>query len=170
MALEKSRRADRRRESSTRIATGSSPPKKAGTHFSTAIAHARVSRIDKLANSLSCTGFPENHNRGTNPNVHFFYQLAMETHGVRRGGSAAISTSPAWPADRPRRILEISPLSPRDLAGGKLLVTEAGGACTTMRGEKHFVNSPDVLADNGLLHDEIIARFAEVYREELHML
>ena len=48
----------------------------------------QVSRVAKLANSLSCTGFP-NHNRSSNPNVHFFYQLAVETHGVRRGGSAA---------------------------------------------------------------------------------
>jgi len=124
----------------------------------------QVSRVDKLANSLSCTGFP-NHNRGTNPNVHFFYQLAVETHGVRRGGSAAIDL--AYTAcGRLDAFWEIG-LSPWDLAGGKLLVTEAGGDCTTMRGEKHFVNSPDVLADNGLLHDEIIARFAEVYRGEL---
>ena len=124
----------------------------------------QVSRIDKLANSLSCTGFP-NHNRATNPNVHFFYQLAVETHGVRRGGSAAIDL--AYTAcGRLDAFWEIG-LSPWDLAGGKLLVTEAGGTCTTMRGKKHFVNSPDVLADNGLLHDEIIGRFAEVYRGEL---
>jgi len=36
-----------------------------------------------------------------------------------------------------------------------------------MRNERHSVNSADVLADNGLLHDEIVARFAEVYRGEL---
>jgi len=124
----------------------------------------QVSRVDKLANSLSCTGFP-NHNRDTNPNVHFFYQLAVETHGVRRGGSAAIDL--AYTAcGRLDAFWEIG-LSPWDLAGGKLMVTEAGGVCTTMRNERHSVNSADVLADNGLLHDEIVARFAEVYRGEL---
>jgi myo-inositol-1(or 4)-monophosphatase len=124
----------------------------------------QVSRVDKLANSLSCTGFPTK-NRSTNPNVHFFYQLAVETHGVRRGGSAAIDL--AYTAcGRLDAFWEIG-LSPWDLAGGKLLVTEASGVCTTMRGEKHSVTSPDVLADNGLLHDELIARFAEVYRGEL---
>ena len=74
----------------------------------------QVSRVDKLANSLSCTGFP-NHNRGTNPNVHFFYQLAVETHGVRRGGSAAIDL--AYTAcGRLDAFWEIG-LSPWDLAG-----------------------------------------------------
>jgi myo-inositol-1(or 4)-monophosphatase len=123
-----------------------------------------VSGVAKLANSLSCTGFPNNSRKG-NPNVHFFYQLAMETHGVRRGGSAAIDLS-YTACGRLDAFWEIG-LSPWDLAAGKLLVTEAGGTVTTMRGERHSVTSPDVMADNGLLHDELVARFAEVYRGEL---
>ena len=123
-----------------------------------------VSAVSKLANSLSCTGFP-NHNRKSNPNVHFFYQLAMETHGVRRGGSAAIDLS-YTACGRLDAFWEIG-LSPWDLAAGVLLVTEAGGAVTTMRGDRHSVASPDVMADNGLLHEELRARFAEVFRGEL---
>jgi len=124
----------------------------------------QVSRVAKLADSLSCTGFP-NHNRGSNPNVHFFYQLAMETHGVRRGGSAAIDL--AYTAcGRLDAFWEIG-LSPWDLAAGKLLVTEAGGICTEMRGGVHTMKSADIMADNGLLHDELAARFAEVFRGEL---
>ena len=123
-----------------------------------------VSRVDKLANSLSCTGFP-NHNRKSNPNVHFFYQLAMETHGVRRGGSAAIDLS-YTACGRLDAFWEIG-LSPWDLAAGKLLVQEAGGVVTTMRGDAHAVTSPDVMADNGLLHEELLARFGEIFRGEL---
>ncbi len=120
--------------------------------------------MDKLANSLSCTGFP-NHNRQSNPNIHFFYQLAMETHGVRRGGSAAIDL--AYTAcGRLDAFWEIG-LSAWDLAGGKLLVSEAGGTVTTMQGGRHAVTSPDVMATNGLLHEELIARFAPIYRGEL---
>jgi myo-inositol-1(or 4)-monophosphatase len=122
-----------------------------------------VSRVAKLADSLSCTGFP-NHNRNTNPNIHFFYQLAMETHGVRRGGSAAIDM--AYTAcGRLDAFWEIG-LHPWDLAAGKLLVTEAGGVCTDMRGGVHTMESADVIADNGLLHEELVARFAEVFRGE----
>lgn len=124
----------------------------------------QVSRVAKLANSLSCTGFP-NSNRRSNPNIHFFYQLAMETHGVRRGGSAAIDLS-YTACGRLDAFWEIG-LSPWDLAAGKLLVAEAGGMVTTMRGHKHSVTSPDVMADNGLLHEELLARFAEVFRGEL---
>lgn len=123
-----------------------------------------VSQVAKLANSLSCTGFP-NHNRKTSPNIHFFYQLAMETHGVRRGGSAAIDLS-YTACGRLDAFWEIG-LSPWDLAAGKLLVTEAGGTVTTMRGEAHSVTSSDVMADNGLLHEELLARFGEVFRGEL---
>ena len=123
-----------------------------------------VSRVSKLADSLSCTGFP-NQNRNTNPNVHFFYQLAMETHGVRRGGSAAIDL--AYTAcGRLDAFWEIG-LSPWDLAAGKLLVTEAGGVCTEMRGGPHAMTSPDILTTNGLVHGEFLARFAEIFRGEL---
>jgi len=124
----------------------------------------QVSRVGKLANSLSCTGFPNNSRKG-NPNIHFFYQLAMETHGVRRGGSAAIDL--AYTAcGRLDAFWEIG-LSPWDLAGGKLLVTEAGGVVTTMKGDTHSVTSADVMADNGLLHEELISRFGEVFHGEL---
>src|SRR5580704_1868587 len=116
----------------------------------------QVSRVAKLADSLLCTGFP-NHNRRSNPNIHFFYQMALETHGVRRGGSAAIDL--AYTAcGRLDAFWEIG-LSPWDLAAGKLLVTEAGGVVTTMRGDAHAVSSPDVMATNGLLHEELLARF-----------
>jgi myo-inositol-1(or 4)-monophosphatase len=89
----------------------------------------------------------------------------METHGVRRGGSAAIDL--AYTAcGRLDAFWEIG-LSPWDLAGGKLLVTEAGGVVTTMKGDPHSVTSADVMADNGLLHEELITRFGEVFRGEL---
>jgi myo-inositol-1(or 4)-monophosphatase len=123
-----------------------------------------VSRVAKLANSLSCTGFPNN-NRKSNPNIHFFYQLAMETHGVRRGGSAAIDLANTA-CGRLDAFWEIG-LSPWDLAAGKLLVTEAGGVCTEMRGGLHTMQSADVMANNGLLQEELLARFAEVFRGEL---
>jgi len=124
----------------------------------------RVSRVAKLADSLSCTGFP-NHHRNTNPNIHFYYQLAVETHGVRRGGSAAIDL--AYTAcGRLDAFWEIG-LNPWDLAAGKLLVTEAGGVCSEMRGGTHRMTSAEILTSNGLLHEELLARFAEIFRGEL---
>jgi myo-inositol-1(or 4)-monophosphatase len=123
-----------------------------------------VSRVETLAASLSCTGFP-NDSRKTNPNIHFYYQMAMETHGVRRGGSAAIDM--AYTAcGRLDAFWEIG-LKPWDLAAGKLLVTEAGGAFSDMHGGAHSMKSPTMLADNGLVHEELLARFAAIFRGEL---
>ncbi|HVW11544.1 MAG TPA: inositol monophosphatase family protein [Bryobacteraceae bacterium] len=124
----------------------------------------QVSKTAKLGQSLSCTGFP-NHARTGNPNIFFFYQLAMETHGVRRGGSAAIDLS-YTACGRLDAFWEFG-LKPWDLAAGKLMVVEAGGVCTDMRGGVHSMQSEEVMATNGLLHEELKARFGEVFRGEL---
>ena len=44
-----------------------------------------VSSVSRLDSSLLCTGFPTRR-RHLNVNVHFYHQLAMATHGVRRTG------------------------------------------------------------------------------------
>jgi fructose-1,6-bisphosphatase/inositol monophosphatase family enzyme len=48
-----------------------------------------VSKTAKLAGSLLATGFPSN-KRHHNPNIHFYHQITLRTHGVRRAGSAAL--------------------------------------------------------------------------------
>src|SRR5436305_10838852 len=56
----------------------------------------RVSSANALSDALVSTGFPS-HKRHQNVNIHFYYQLAMLTHGVRRGGSAALDLAySAW--------------------------------------------------------------------------
>ncbi|MCP4540976.1 MAG: inositol monophosphatase [Chloroflexi bacterium] len=47
-------------------------------------------------------------------------------------------------------------ISPWDTAAGMLLITEAGGRCTTLEGEPYHVNSPGILVTNGLIHDELL--------------
>src|SRR5581483_5752374 len=48
----------------------------------------RVSSAARVSDSLASTGFPSR-KRHHNVNIHFYYQLAMASHGVRRTGSAA---------------------------------------------------------------------------------
>lgn len=119
-----------------------------------------VSTASRVEDSLFCTGFP-NHNRAVNPNIHFFHELAMSAHGVRRSGSAAVDLANVA-AGRLDGFWEIG-LSPWDMAAGILLVEEAGGICTDMRGAKHHLKSPHVLTDNGLVHDELLALFARIF-------
>ncbi len=120
----------------------------------------RVSKVGFLEDSLLCTGFPSRR-RHLNVNVHFYHQLAMATHGVRRTGSAAIDL--AWVAcGRLDGFWEFG-LNPWDMAAGCLLVTEAGGKVSDMKGQPHYLTSPHLLADNGLLHDQIVQIFSEVF-------
>jgi myo-inositol-1(or 4)-monophosphatase len=120
----------------------------------------RVSATRGLQNSLMCTGFPSRR-RHLNVNVHFYHQLAMATHGVRRTGSAAIDL--AWVAcGRLDAFWEFG-LNPWDMAAGRLLVAEAGGRVSDMQGAPHQFTSPHLLADNGHLHDQILEIFGEVF-------
>src|SRR5580698_7843243 len=125
-----------------------------------------VSRTASLHEALFSTGFPT-HRRHKNVNIHFYHQLAMASHGVRRGGSAALDL--AYVAcGRLDGYWEFG-LSPWDMAAGKLLVAEAGGVCRDMRGAPHNLKSPHIVADNGLIHEELISLFSEIFRGEYRL-
>jgi myo-inositol-1(or 4)-monophosphatase len=120
----------------------------------------RVSKAARLDDALLSTGFPSRR-RHLNLNIHFYHQLAMATHGVRRTGSAAIDL--AWVAcGRLDGFWEFG-LNPWDMAAGRLLVTEAGGQVSDMKGGPHSFDSPHLLADNGLLHGELVEIFGEIF-------
>jgi myo-inositol-1(or 4)-monophosphatase len=126
-----------------------------------------VSRANKLNESLFSTGFPTRR-RHLSVNIHFYHQLAMASHGVRRGGAAAIDL--AYVAcGRLDGFWEFG-LHPWDMAAGKLLVEEAGGICRDMRNHTHTLNSPHILVDNGLIHEEVVALFSEIFRGEFRYL
>jgi myo-inositol-1(or 4)-monophosphatase len=85
----------------------------------------------------------------------------MLSHGVRRAGAAAIDL--AYVAcGRLDMFWEFS-LDPWDVAAGILLVREAGGIATDMRGGQLSLRGPHILADNGLVHAETLELFAEIY-------
>jgi myo-inositol-1(or 4)-monophosphatase len=119
-----------------------------------------VSKVARIEDSLAGTGFPSR-KRHQNVNVHFYYQLAMLSHGVRRAGAAAIDL--AYTACGRLDLFWEFTLNPWDMAAGVLLVREAGGVVTDMHGGPFDLRVPHVLADNGLLHQETLDLFAEVF-------
>ncbi len=128
----------------------------------------QVSRAALLNDALLSTGFPSR-KRHQNVNIHFYYQLAMLSHGVRRGGSAAIDL--AYVAcGRLEAFWEFG-LNPWDMAAGTLLVEEAGGSVSGMRDEPLDLDGRYVVADNSLIHGELIELFEEIfegrYRHEM---
>jgi len=120
----------------------------------------RVSRAKRLQDCLVATGFPSR-KRHLNVNVHFYHQLAMATHGVRRGGSAALDLAYVG-CGRLDGFWEFG-LKPWDMAAGTLLVSEAGGAVSDMRGGAANLRGPHVLADNGLIHGQMLELFGEIF-------
>ncbi len=119
-----------------------------------------VSKAASIEESLVSTGFPSRR-RHLGYNIHFYHQLAMCTHGVRRGGSAGIDL--AYVAcGRLDGFWEFS-LNPWDMAAGLLLVEEAGGRISDMKGGPASLRGPHVVADNGLIHDEFIGLLKEVF-------
>lgn len=119
-----------------------------------------VSAVDRLQESLLATGFPS-HKRHANPNIHFYQQLTLRSHGVRRAGSAALDLA-YCAAGRFDAYWEFN-LNPWDTAAGVLLVREAGGAVTRFDGSPFRMNSEEVLATNKLMDAELIAFFADMF-------
>ena len=119
-----------------------------------------VSKTPKLQQSLVGTGFPS-HKRHKNPNIYFYHQITLRSHGVRRAGSAALDlTSVA--AGRLDGFWEFN-LNAWDLAAGILIVEEAGGKVTGMHGEPVEITDRDVVATNGLIHAELLHEFDEIF-------
>lgn len=132
----------------------------AGAYLNNRRIHASATR--RLADSLASTGFPSR-KRHHNVNIHFYYQLAMASHGVRRTGSAAIDL--AYVACGRLDLFWEFGLKPWDMAAGILLVEEAGGRVSDMQGASHSLSSSEhLLASNGIFHEEILAIFRETFR------
>jgi myo-inositol-1(or 4)-monophosphatase len=120
----------------------------------------QVSNTKKLSESLLATGFPS-HKRHKNPNIHFYHQLTLRSHGLRRAGSAALDLANVA-SGRYDGFWEFN-LNPWDTAAGVLLVTEAGGLVSRFDGSPWRIDSSETLASNGILHNELMENFSEIF-------
>jgi len=119
-----------------------------------------VSKTPKLRQSLVATGFPS-HKRHKNPNIYFYHQLTLRSHGVRRAGSAALDLAYVA-AGRLDGFWEFN-LNAWDTAAGILVVEEAGGKVSGFRGEELVITDRDVVASNPLIHAELVHEFDEIF-------
>jgi myo-inositol-1(or 4)-monophosphatase len=119
-----------------------------------------VSAAGHLGESLVATGFPSR-KRHENPNIHFYHEITMRTHGVRRAGSAALDL--AYVAcGRMEAFWEFN-LNPWDTAAGILLVEEAGGMVTDFSGNYRKLDSREILASNQHVHGELLGLFEDLF-------
>src|SRR6202166_1127395 len=119
----------------------------------------QVSSIDHLSTSLLATGFPSA-KRSHNPNIHYYWDFTLRSHGVRRDGSAAMDLA-SVACGRFEAFWEFG-LHPWDTAAGTLLVREAGGMVTTFSGEAYRPGDPESVATNGRIHDEMLRLGADI--------
>jgi myo-inositol-1(or 4)-monophosphatase len=112
-----------------------------------------VSRTETLSRSLLATGFPYDIREDRNNNINYFKVMALSAQAVRRAGSAALDLA-YIAAGRFDGFWELK-LMPWDTAAGRLLVEEAGGSVTDLRGDPYHLHSKDMLASNGLIHAEM---------------
>jgi myo-inositol-1(or 4)-monophosphatase len=120
----------------------------------------RVSRVPELSEALAATGFPSR-KRHENPNIHFYQEFTLRSHGVRRAGSAALDLAYVA-AGRLDGYWEFN-LNPWDTAAGILLVEEAGGRATDFSGGPFRLDSREILASNGLIHAELVGLFEDMF-------
>jgi myo-inositol-1(or 4)-monophosphatase len=119
-----------------------------------------VSKAAQLKECLVATGFPS-HKRHKNPNIFFYHQITLKTHGVRRAGSAALDLCNVA-CGRFDGFWEFN-LNPWDTAAGVLIVEEAGGRVSRFDGSSFELNSRETLASNGLVHDALVHEFEEIF-------
>jgi myo-inositol-1(or 4)-monophosphatase len=120
----------------------------------------QVSAVPELAEALLATGFPSR-KRHDSPNVHFYQEFTLRSHGVRRAGSAALDL--AYVASgRLDSFWEFN-LNPWDTAAGILLIEEAGGRVTDFSGNPYRLDSREILASNGKIQSELVTLFEDLF-------
>ena len=114
----------------------------------------RVSEAATLVDAMLVTGFPYDVHGRVEEIVGLFARFVGQARAVRRLGSAAIDLCYVA-AGRMDGFWERD-LKPWDIAGGALIVSEAGGQVTTMNGDPFTSRGRNVVASNGVLHPAML--------------
>jgi len=114
-----------------------------------------VSKVADLSRSLLATGFPYDIRESAQNNLNYFNTMAKQAQAIRRAGAAALDLAYVA-AGRFDGFWELK-LKPWDTAAACLLLEEAGGKVTDISGAPWHLLAPNLLASNGLIHEQMIA-------------
>jgi myo-inositol-1(or 4)-monophosphatase len=111
-----------------------------------------------LEEALVATGFPTDM-RGQERTLAWWRYFSLRTRSLRRTGSTALNLAYVaagrfdgfWAFDN----------HVWDVAGGTVLVREAGGIISNIDGSNYNPYTPDALASNGLLHARLLQEFSK---------
>ena len=113
-----------------------------------------VSEKTEIATSCLVTGFPYTYLDQPNGPLEIFSRLVRRGIPVRRLGSAALDL--CWVAAGRFDGFYEHQLHAWDSAAGFLIVEEAGGKVTNMKGEKYSPFEFGIVATNGKIHEELL--------------
>lgn len=113
-----------------------------------------VSKMGQLSRSLLGTGFPYDLHQHVDEYLSYFREFITKTFAIRRPGSAAMDLAYVA-AGRFDGFWELK-LQPWDVAAGSLLIAEAGGVVTDFEGRPFDIYSQEILASNGLIHEQML--------------
>jgi myo-inositol-1(or 4)-monophosphatase len=120
----------------------------------------RVSRTNKLSQSLLVTGFAYDRRETKDNNYAEFCRMTHVTQGVRRGGAACLDL--AYVACGRLDGYWERGLSPWDIAAGIVLVEEAGGIVTAYDQSPQRLDTGRLLATNGLIHQSLSQELLQI--------
>lgn len=122
----------------------------------------QVSTTPVLGDSLLATGFPYDRATADDNNFREFTAIKRIARGIRRCGSAALDL--ALVADGTYDGYWEQKLNAWDMAAGAALIVEAGGRLTNYAGGPGDPRGGQLIATNGLIHDELASAIGEVRR------
>ena len=113
-----------------------------------------VSSENHINKSLLVTGFPYTSSKNPTKQLEVFTKIVSSDIPIRRLGSAALDI--CWTAcGRFDGFWEYN-LNPWDVAGGSLVLTEAGGKLSNFSGNGYNIYEKEILATNGLIHEQVL--------------
>jgi myo-inositol-1(or 4)-monophosphatase len=125
----------------------------------------KVSPAEGLKDSLIATGFPYYEFGLTQQYLQVLGSFMGKSHGVRRLGSAALDL--AYVAvGRFEGFFEFN-LNAWDVAGGAIIVQEAGGQVSKFTDGGDYIFGREIVASNGNIHQEMLDTIAEHWKEQM---
>jgi myo-inositol-1(or 4)-monophosphatase len=124
-----------------------------------------VSAAAGLKDSLIATGFPYYEFGLTQQYLQVLGGFMGKSHGVRRLGSAALDLAYVA-AGRFEGFFEFN-LNAWDVAGGAIIVQEAGGRVSKFMADGDYIFGREIVASNGNIHQEMFDTIAEHWKEPL---
>lgn len=124
----------------------------------------RVSDVRKFEDGLYITGYPYREFKKYRNFYELMYYFLTHTHGIRRLGSAAIDL--AYVASGKSEGFFEFFLNPWDVAAGALIVKQAGGIVTDIRGGDNYLFGREFVAGNPFVHQAMQVAIREHWEKQ----